>query len=108
MPPSTQYGPIERLCLWSAAVVGLAGVNGAFLYGLVHAEVLRAAMANPVSLAFMVEAFVLLALLAYLLPKWGVARLHWAWFVTLALLGSLAFAFPVTLLWPRRSGSPRQ
>ena len=45
---------------------------------------------------------VLVGFLAWLLRKWGVSRLGWGWFVLLSFLGSLAFAIPVVLLFPRR------
>ena len=96
------YGRGERFWLWSLSVVGFFGVNGAFLYGIAQPEVLREALANPVAVAFMAEAFLLLGALAYLLTKWGVARLSWPWLVVLSLLGGIAFALPVVLLWPRR------
>ncbi|MGD2046680.1 MAG: hypothetical protein PVH96_10685 [Gemmatimonadota bacterium] len=93
--------------LWGLAVVGFLGVNGAFVYGLLRPDVLQQALSNPLALAFMVEAMLLMGALAYLLAKWQVNRLHWAWFVLLSLLGSMAFALPVVLLWPRQwtSGS---
>lgn len=98
---ATEYSPGERRVLTLVAVLGLVGVNGAFLYGLSRPEVLADALANPVALAFVGEAFLLMAVLAYLLGKWGVARLGWVWFVILSLVGSMAFALPVVLLWPR-------
>lgn len=99
-----RYTALERFLLLSLAAVGLVGVNGAFLYGvIIEPEALSAAMRNPVSLAFQVEAFLLLGALTYLLRKWGVIRISWVWFIILALLGSLAFALPVALLW-RRGG----
>jgi len=103
MTPSVEYSPAERRWLWLTAAFGFFGVNAVFLYGLVRPEMMQSALGNPVCLAFMAEAFLLLALLAYLLPKWGVGRLPWAWFVGLALLGSLAFALPVMLLWQGRA-----
>ena len=39
--------------------------------------------------------------LAFLLRKWGASQLQPAWFIVLSLLGSLAFALPVALLWRR-------
>ena len=36
--------------------------------------------------------------MAYLLDRWAVSRVHWAWFVALSLAGGLAFAVPVALL----------
>lgn len=100
-----RYSPLERFLLITLAGVGLVVVNGAFLYGVfIDPDALGAAMKNPVSLAFQIEAFLLLAAMAYLLSKWGVSRISWVWFVILSILGSLAFALPVALLWPRRRG----
>jgi len=56
-------------------------------------------MANPIAAAFMAEALVLVGVFAYLLCKWRVSRLSWGWFVFLSLLGSMAFALPIALLW---------
>jgi len=102
MVNGTTYSQRERFWLWCASAFGFLGVNAAFLYGaLWRPEVLATALANPIAVAFIVEAFVLMGLLAYLLGKWGVARLHWGWLVGLSLVGSLAFALPIVLLWPR-------
>ena len=59
-------------------------------------------MANPLALAFMLEAMVLVGVIAYLLSKWRVSRMSWWWFVLLSLLGSMAFALPIVLLWRSR------
>lgn len=99
MREQSQYGRGERLVLWTVAVAGLVGMNGAFLYGMTQPDVVRQTLENPLALAFVVEAFVLMGVLAWLLTKWGVARLRWPWFVALSLLGSMAFALPVVLLW---------
>ena len=96
---SSMYTSRERFWLVAMAAACVVGVNGAFLYGLVRPELMRAALTNPVALAFIVEAFMLLAGLAWLLRKWELTRLSVPWFVLLALLGGLAFAFPVALLW---------
>lgn len=102
------YGRLETSLLWTLALVGFALVNGTFIYGLLRPEVLREALANPVALAFMCEALLLVGVLAFLLAKWGVSRLSWGWFVILSLLGSMAFALPVVLLWPKRAGPSRR
>lgn len=104
MAADVQYGSWERFWLWAMAIVGLVSVNGTFLYGaLVRPEALAEAMRNPVAVAFQVEALLLLAALTYLLARWGVTRVPRAWFVGLAIFGSLAFALPVALLWSPRS-----
>lgn len=97
-----EYTARERFWLWLLAVVGLGGVNGAFLWAVAsRPDSLRAALTNPVAAAFILEALVLVGVLAYLLRRWRLSRLHWGWFVLLSLLGSIAFALPVALLWSR-------
>jgi len=99
-----EYSAQERLWLWALAIVGAAGLNTAFVYGLVvQPELLAQAMSNPVSLAFIIESLLLMCAFAYLLNKWGVSRLQWGWFVALSLLGSMALALPVVLLWRKRN-----
>jgi hypothetical protein len=52
---------------------------------------------------FVVEALLLTGVLAYLLVKWQVTKLSRGWFVLLSLVGSLAFAIPVAVLWRREA-----
>jgi len=100
---ATVYSPGERFWLKALGAFGFVAVNGAFLYGLLaRPGALAAALSNPISLAFMTEAILLLAALAYLLGRWGVSRLSWRWFLALAIVGSLAFALPVAILWRGR------
>jgi len=96
---TVEYTSGERTALTIIAVIGAVGLNGVFLYGLfVRPELIMAVLTNPVACAFVIEALVLTGLLAYLLDKWGVSRVHWGWFVLLSLAGGLAFALPVVLL----------
>ena len=99
------YSGRERLWLSILALFTFFGLNGAFVYGLLHRDVLQAALANPLALAFILEALLLVGVLAYLLRKWDVSRVPWGWFVVLSLLGGLAFALPVVLLGSDR-GKP--
>lgn len=101
MRKEIEYGPGERIVLWFVALAGLVGMNGAFLYGMTQPDLVRRTLGNPLAVAFVAEAFVLMGVLAWLLTKWGTARLRWPWFVGLSLLGSMAFALPVVLLWGR-------
>jgi len=106
---AADYSSRERLWLWLVAGVGIVGINGAFLVGLATPGALTAALGNPIAVAFMAEALILVALMAYLLPKWNVARLRWPWLVVLSLLGGLAFAIPLVILCGRpraASGDP--
>lgn len=103
MSSDVSYSPAERAVLWALALVGVVGVNTVFLYGMfVQPEMLDAALSNPVSAAFIVESLLLMCVFAYFLAKWGVSRLHWGWFIALSLIGSMAFALPIVLLWKRK------
>lgn len=105
----TEYSERERFWLWCFSVFGFSVVNAAFMYGLLfQSDAMANALTNPIALAFIVEALVLMGVLAYLLSKWRVARLHWGWFVGLSLLGSMAFALPIVLLWSRRAQAAAQ
>ena len=99
-----EYSSQERFWLWCLAAFGFFAVNAAFMYGLLfQPDAMVSALTNPIALAFIVEALVLMGVFAYLLTKWGVSKLHWGWFVFLSLLGSMAFALPIVLLWLRRT-----
>ncbi len=97
-----EYSQTERLCLVALGGFGFLAVNGAFVYGLLfQPNALTAAITNPLAAAFIVEALVLVGVFAYLFERWGVSRLSWKWFVFLSLVGSMAFAIPIVLLFPR-------
>lgn len=98
------YSARERHCLTVMAVAGAVGLNGAFLYGAFRPDVLGEALSNPVAVAFIVEALVMVGALAWMLHRHRLATMSRTAFVALALIGGLAFALPVALLWrmPRR------
>ncbi|NOT27608.1 MAG: hypothetical protein HOP16_16095 [Acidobacteria bacterium] len=94
------YTSRERICFLAIAVLGFAGLNGVFVWALLaRPEFVWSAMENPVAAVFIVEAFVMVGLLAYLLARWRLSTVHWGWFVFFSILGGLAFAVPVVLLW---------
>ena len=102
-----EYTPGERFSLFMLGAFGFLVVNGAFIYGMLYQpDALWAAMTNPIAAAFVAEALVLVGVFAYFFEKWGVSRLGWKWFVALSLIGSMAFAIPIVLLYPRRPGTP--
>lgn len=107
MPEPSNFDRHERLWLGILGVVGLVGLNGVFVYSLLYRrDDILSALRNPVALAFIVEAFVVMGLMAWLLGKWQRNRLGWGWFVVLTLIGGLAFGIPAVLLMhdpgPRR------
>jgi hypothetical protein len=106
MPP-VEYTRGERIALIALAAVGGLVINGAVLYcAFFRFDLFWEAHFNPVSAAFIFEAVLFVGFWAYFLGKWGVSRLGWGWFVVLSLLGGLAFAVPVVLLWPKRKPAP--
>jgi hypothetical protein len=95
------YTSKERFWLWCLSLFSFFTINVAFLYALFFEPyTVVGALRNPVSAAFIVEAFLLMGALSYLLTKWGVSKLSWRWFVGLSLLGSMGFALPIVLLMP--------
>ena len=95
----------HRIILWVVAVIGLLGINGVFLYSVIfRPELVMEAMGNLYALVFIIEAFILLPLLCFLI---SVARLKspgWFGFLILSLLGSMAFSIPLSiLLWTREN-----
>lgn len=103
MEREVAFSPGERRVLWCVALLTLFGLNGVFLYGLFfRPAALSAALTNPISLAFVLEALLLMFVVGWLFARWGVSRLGFGWFVLLSLIGGLGFAIPVSLLWGRR------
>lgn len=100
--PDLNYSARERFWLLLVAALVGVGANGAFLYGLLfRTGALADALTNPLAAPFMFEALMMVGLLAYLFRKWGVSRLSWGWFVALSLLGGVAFAVPIAIVWGR-------
>ena len=95
----------HRVVLWIVATIGFFGINGAFFYSVIfRSELVKEALANLYAMVFILEAFILLPLLCFLI---AVARLrspNWLGFLAFSLLGSLAFSIPFSiLLWTRET-----
>jgi hypothetical protein len=89
------------------AAFGLLVPNGLFFYWLLRDGGSMAALAtdplsNPLAVAFMLDAFMALALLAWLFALKPIGRVRWPWFVVLSLLGGLGFSIPFYLWLNRR------
>ena len=103
MTLANTYSKRERISLWILATCGFVVVNGMFLYAAFwQPESIADAMSNPLAVAFVLESVLLLVALSYLLTRWRVSGVRWEWFVVLSLLGSIAFALPMVLLWNDR------
>jgi len=97
-----------RPFLLAAAIVGLVGINGPFLYfALIDRETYLVAMGNGLALAFLGEALLLMFFFAFLIARMGWKKPGWLFFIAMSLLGSLAFSVPFQLYLlsnPNRSG----
>lgn len=91
--------PGQRFALGLVALFGLVGPNGVFLYyAFCRWPELVAALRHPVAMALLVEAFVVLALLAVYFAKRPLGRWSWKTFVVLSLVGGLGFGIPAFVL----------
>lgn len=89
----------HRPLLWGVSVVGLFGVNGVFLYyALSQPGMMMGALRNPISAAFIGEALLMTALLAWIVGVSNVEKPGWGLFILFSLMGSLAFSVPAFLL----------
>ena len=87
-----------RLILLVFALLAILGPNAMYLYyAFTQPGLNDAAMKNPVALAFMLEAMMLLVLFLWYVfnqtKSWGQVLLY----LGLTFLGSLAFSFPLFL-----------
>jgi hypothetical protein len=84
------------LILLLIALFGMVVPNGLFLYWLFYEyEGLASAAQNKLALAFIIDAFMVLGLLAYYFARNPVGRVKWYWFVLLSILGGLGFSLPL-------------
>ncbi|NIN69522.1 MAG: hypothetical protein GTO63_33530 [Anaerolineae bacterium] len=93
-----QFGRSERIAFLVLGVFGLVGPNGVFLYyTFFRWPELLSTLRDPVALAFLSEAFLVMGILAYYFAKISPSR-RWMVFIALSLIGGLAFSVPVVLL----------
>jgi hypothetical protein len=80
------------------ALFGLIVPNGMFIYWLFFefngvTEVLR----DKLALAFIIDAFMAMLVLAWWFAAKPVGKIRWYWFVVFSLLGGLGFSIPFYL-----------
>ncbi len=98
---------VARTSLLIFAIIAFLGPNGMFLYfNIVEPDLIQQANANPVALAFMIEAMMLLGLfLVYIWLKTKSAS-QVVLYVVLSFAGSLAFSFALYLYLNSRPSEP--
>lgn len=78
-----------------AALFGLVVPNGLFvMWLLTEFDGIGAMLSNRLALAFMLEAMLMLVLLAVYFARHPPGPIRWPWFVVLSLLGGLGFGLP--------------
>ena len=94
--------------LLAIALFGLVVPNGLFLYwAAVEFSSAGEVLANRLAVAFMIDAFMALGLLAYLFAVRPLGPVRWPWFVVLSLVGGLGFSIPF-YVWLNRRQESRQ
>ena len=79
-----------------AALFGLVVPNGLFvMWLLTEFDGIGAILSNRLALAFMLEAMLLLVLLAVYFARHPLGPIRWPWFLVLSLLGGLGFGLPL-------------
>ena len=77
------------------ALFGLFVPNGLFIYWLfTEFSSITEVLNNWLALAFIIDAFMVLGLLAYWFAKNPIGKVTWPWFVVLSLIGGLGFSLP--------------
>ena len=77
------------------ALFGLLVPNGLFIYWLFaefnnFGEVIN----NKLAIAFIIDAFMAMFLLAYFYAVKPIGKVRWYWFIVLSLIGGLGFSIP--------------
>ena len=86
------------------ALIGFIVPNGLFVYWFFFEfNTLQAIAGNKLALAFMIDAFMAVALLAVYFARHPIGRVRWPWFVLLSLAGGLGFSLPLYYWLNRRA-----
>lgn len=80
------------------SILGFTFINIPFLYiSIFERETYVEAMTNGMALVFIVEAFILMFLIAFLIYRMGFKSPGWIGFIVFSIIGSLAFSIPFFL-----------
>ncbi len=81
-----------------AALFGLLVPNGIFIYWLVNDfHGIGDITGDRLALAFIIEAFAVMFIMAYWFARNPPGKVKWYWFIVLSLLGGIGFSIP--LFW---------
>ena len=95
--------------LLAFAIVAFLGPNGLYLYALFTDPSLnQQAMSNPVALAFMIEAMMLLGLFLWYVHRETKSLVQVGLYLILSFAGSLAFSFPLFVYLKKRSTATKE
>jgi hypothetical protein len=77
------------------ALFGLTVPNGIFIYWLfTEFNGVAGVIENKLALAFIIDAFMAMFLLAWWFAAKPIGRVQWYWFVVFSIIGGLGFSIP--------------
>ena len=78
------------------AIFGLLVPNGIFIYWVVNDfHSISDITNNRLALAFIIEAFAVMFIMAYWFAKNPPGKVKWYWFIVLSLIGGIGFSIPM-------------
>jgi hypothetical protein len=86
------------------ALFGLIVPNGIFIYWLfAEFNTVAEVAGNKLAVAFIIDAFMAMFLLAYWFAVNPIGKIKWYWFVVLSIIGGLGFSMPF-YWWLNKTG----
>lgn len=80
------------------ALFGLFVPNGIFIYWLfTEFNSVAEVASNKLAIAFIIDAFMAMFLLAYWFAVKPIGQIRWHWFIILSIIGGLGFSIPFYL-----------
>ena len=77
------------------ALFGLLVPNGIFIYWLLtEYRGLGEVLQNKLAVAFIIDAFLAMFLIAFYFARHPLGKIKWYWFIVLSIVGGLGFSLP--------------
>lgn len=87
---------VKRMGMLLVAIFGLLVPNGIFIYWVVNDfHSISDITNNRLALAFIIEAFAVMFIMAYWFAKNPPGKVKWYWFIVLSLIGGIGFSIPM-------------